>query len=39
MILGTYSSSRSPIDLFPLLDWLPYISFGILIGDIMMKHK
>jgi uncharacterized membrane protein len=39
MILGSYSRTRSPIDMFPLLNWLPYISFGILLGDIMIKHK
>ena len=33
LIFGGYTRSRFPIDIFPLFQWLPYVSTGIVIGE------
>ena len=38
MAIGSYAYTRYPLDLFPILKWLPYISVGILIGNIFVLN-
>lgn len=35
IILGSYTISKSPLDIFPILKWLPYVSLGTIIGGIL----
>ncbi len=35
LILGTYPLFKFPLDIFPIFRWLPYVFFGMIIGDYM----
>jgi len=37
LIFGGYTRTRFPIDIFPLFQWLPYVSFGIVLGEYINK--
>ena len=39
LILGTYTKTIFPIDIFPIFKWLPYIFFGMIIGDYMKDNN
>lgn len=39
LILGTYTKTIFPLDIFPIFKWLPYIFFGMLIGDYMKDNN
>ena len=33
LILGRYTISRMPLDIFPIFKWLPYVCLGVIIGS------
>lgn len=35
LILGSYSYTREPLDIFPILKWTPIVSIGYLMGDLI----
>ena len=35
LILGSYTKTKFPLDIFPLTKWLPYVFFGLIIGKYM----
>jgi uncharacterized membrane protein len=37
LIFGGYTRTRFPIDIFPLFQWLPYVSLGIVLGEYINK--
>ena len=37
IILGGYSISRRPIDIFSIPKWLPFVIYGIYLGDLIKK--
>ena len=39
LILGTYTKSTFPLDIFPIFKWLPYVFFGMIIGDYMKDNN
>jgi uncharacterized membrane protein len=39
LILGGYTQTRFPIDIFPIFQWLPYVSFGIILGEYINKYN
>ena len=38
IILGSYSKTKWPLDIFPIFKWLPYVCFGLIIGKYMKYH-
>ena len=38
LILGSYTKTRWPLDIFPIFKWLPYVFFGLIIGKYMKHH-
>ena len=39
IILGSYTKTINPLDTFPIFKWLPYIFFGMIIGDYMKDNN
>ena len=39
LILGTYTKSKFPLDIFPIFKWLPYVFIGMIIGDYMKDNN
>ena len=35
LMLGSYTKTRFPLDTFPIFTWLPYVAFGMIIGDFL----
>ena len=39
LILGSYSKTKWPLDLFPIFKWLPYVFFGLIMGKYMKENN
>lgn len=39
LILGRYTISRMPLDIFPIFKWLPYVCIGVIIGSFHEKFS
>tara|TARA_Y100000991_G_C21925648_1_gene328547 strand:- start:29 stop:700 length:672 start_codon:yes stop_codon:yes gene_type:complete len=39
LILGSYTKTKWPLDIFPIFKWLPYVFFGLIIGKYMKDHN
>ena len=39
LILGSYTKTKWPLDIFPIFKWLPYVCFGLIIGKYMKDHN
>jgi len=39
LILGSYSKTKYPLDIFPIFKWLPYVCFGLIIGKYMKENN
>jgi len=39
LIIGGYTQTRNPLDIFPIFQWIPYVSFGIVLGEFLKKSN